>query len=569
MKYYLMEYKLDNIHKYFQLPIFHNKKKMTVSDNIKNDLELLDAKNNHSLYNSIFEENDVYGESTSDMWSEYYTNDKEFLKDTQKILSSKINYDVDILQCWNKIKSDREFNERYHFIDFKYFTFLNKNSLFLQLLSLYKFASPLITLIYPIVMMFIPLIFAKYYMKMNVSFHQYYSLIKMMLMNNSVVKLFTEFSIHNWRQSFYLLFSACMYIFSIYQNIISCINFYKNMKHINNYIIELRNYTSKEINLMNQFADNCKNHSTYNEFINVMNKHKEVLIENNKIFNRVIPYKWNYHNISHMGFSLKLLYQIYYDTHFHNAIMYSFGFNGFICNIKNIQNNLHRKHISLAKFGKKTKFVKAYYPKFKNLKHVKNKYTLSKNLIISGPNASGKTTLIKTTLFNILLSQQIGCGFFKTGSIKPYKFIHSYLNIPDTSDRDSLFQAEARRCKEIISLLDKNKKDTHFCIFDELYSGTNPYEANASAYAFIKYMLNKNIDFMLTTHFIELCESLNKCSNIENVQMQIKSDNDSIQYLYTLKKGISHYRGGVHVLKDLKYPDEIINMTKEYLKKNS
>ena len=52
--------------------------------------------------------------------------------------------------------------------------------------------------------------------------------------------------------------------------------------------------------------------------------------------------------------------------------MYSFGFNGFICNIKNIQNNLHRKHISLAKFGKKTKFVKAYYPKFKNLKHVKN-----------------------------------------------------------------------------------------------------------------------------------------------------------------------------------------------------
>ena len=61
-------------------------------------------------------------------------------------------------------------------------------------------------------------------------------------------------------------------------------------------------------------------------------------------------------------------------------------------------------------------------------------------------------------------------GFFNKGKTKLYTNIHCYLNIL-TLDRDSLFQAEARRCVNIIHSL-KNKGN-HFCIFDELYSGTN------------------------------------------------------------------------------------------------
>ncbi len=79
-------------------------------------------------------------------------------------------------------------------------------------------------------------------------------------------------------------------------------------------------------------------------------------------------------------------------------------------------------------------------------------------------------------------------------------------------------------------------------------------------------MTGKNIDFMLTTHFVELCESLDDDRNIDNVQMDIQEDNDRIKYLYTMKSGISRYRGGVHVLKDLDYPSEIIELTREYLK---
>ena len=110
-------------------------------------------------------------------------------------------------------------------------------------------------------------------------------------------------------------------------------------------------------------------------------------------------------------------------------------------------------------------------------------------MLITGPNAAGKTTLLKTTLFNLILSQQIGYGFFDKSNICVFDHFHCYLNIPDTSGRDSLFQAEARRCKEILDIIKNKNKEKHFCIFDELYSGTNPYEAVASAYSYILYII--------------------------------------------------------------------------------
>ena len=70
----------------------------------------------------------------------------------------------------------------------------------------------------------------------------------------------------------------------------------------------------------------------------------------------------------------------------------------------------------------------------------------------------------------------------------PFDHIHCYLNIPDTSSRDSLFQAEARRCLEILTKIKDNEDKKHFCIFDELFSGTNPYEAISSAKSYLTHI---------------------------------------------------------------------------------
>jgi DNA mismatch repair ATPase MutS len=167
-------------------------------------------------------------------------------------------------------------------------------------------------------------------------------------------------------------------------------------------------------------------------------------------------------------------------------------------------------------------------------------------------------------LINIICSQQFGCGFYDLAIIKPYDHIHCYLNIPDTSGRDSLFQAEARRCKEIIDIIDKDMKhkETHFCAFDELYSGTNPEEATISAIAFMKYIIkNENVNSILTTHFIDVCKKLDNDKLIKNYHMVTNKVNNKLEYLYKMKTGISHVKGGINVLYDMNYPDEIIKNT--------
>ena len=209
----------------------------------------------------------------------------------------------------------------------------------------------------------------------------------------------------------------------------------------------------------------------------------------------------------------------------------------------------------------KTAFKNAYYPALIGSSAVKNSYDLNKQLIITGPNASGKTTTLKTTLINILMSQQFGCGCYESATVKPYKYMHCYLNIPDTIGRDSLLQAEARRCKHIIDAVkESGTKDTHFCIFDELYSGTNPEEAIISAYVVMNYLAkHKNVTTMLTTHYAELCRKLEKKENMKNCHMKVLKKEDNFEYTYLLEEGISIVKGGVKVLMDMDYPQEIID----------
>ena len=165
-----------------------------------------------------------------------------------------------------------------------------------------------------------------------------------------------------------------------------------------------------------------------------------------------------------------------------------------------------------------------------------------------------------------MFSQQFGIGYFDEAKLSPFDHFHCYINIPDTSGRDSLFQAEARRCKKILDNIYENPKERHFCVFDELYSGTNPYEAISSAYGYIKYIIkNKKVKFLLTTHFIRLCKILDKDKNIENCSMKTTIENDIPNYYYKIVNGISNVKGGITVLKEIHYPDEIIEDSRKIL----
>jgi hypothetical protein len=556
---------------HFKLPIYYNDKKVKLKQNIIDDLELVKTVDSscNSIYSYYVNNSNELSTNVINQISEYYTTDTDFLKDNQTLFKTynkssdanitKYSDYTNILSVWNNIKSNTEFKEKYHYITWSMFNFLNTSDIFLQWLTIANISSPFISLIMPIIMMIIPLIFLKL-RGVNMSINQYVNILKCIPQSNNIMKLCTSGNIHD---KIYPCLSIGFYIFSFYQNIMLSINSYKNIINIHKYLKEVELYLEYTVNSMTNYLAYSQNLPTFKEFNNVVNDKIQILTDLKNKLQKISDMSFfNFTKIFEIGYVLKCFYELYENKIYNDAIMYSFGFNGYVDCVEGLVFNIKNGHINFCEFidnSKKMVFKNSYHASLKNDKHVKNTIKFNKNMILSGPNASGKTTLLKNTLINIICSQQFGCGFYEDAKVHPFKYLHCYLNIPDTSGRDSLFQAEARRCKEILDTIDANKGDTHFCAFDEIYSGTNPEEAVATASSFLTYLnKNKNVSYILTTHFLKVCKKLKNNKNILNCNMHTIAYANDVKYTYSLKKGISKIKGGVNVLKQLNYPSEII-----------
>jgi DNA mismatch repair ATPase MutS len=503
------------------------------------------------------------GEKLLDLWKESYSYDKRFLTQSQdlyKTLNLSPYEQLDNTTTdWNTFKEQTNFLDKYNYLDWSHFLFLNNNSMFLQCSCINTILSPIMTIILPILLCIIPFIILKMRNK-KLTLDQYYGMLKHILSRHPLGKIF-ELKTANTKQRCYIIGSLLLYLFQIYQNIKSSYQFYTNMLSIQNLFITLSNFSKDTLSKMNNYLTVSKKYTTYMLFNNEVTIYRDKLVTlNTKLQNNAL-------NMVSLGEHMKVFYELYNDTSIQDTIDYALSFQGYLDNINGIQSLIKTKCINKCKYSKRNnKIEDNYYALVDTNTCVKNSNTLTHNFIITGPNAAGKTTFLKSTLINIILSQQIGYGFYKSAIINPYTYIHCYLNIPDTSNRDSLFQAEARRCKEILdNISDTKSSETIFCIFDELYSGTNPSEAVASAQAFLSYLSNKsNVTFMITTHYIELCSKLED-ENTKNYNMNIIKKDDTVRYTYLLNKGISDIKGGVQVLKQLNYPEHIISKTKENL----
>ena len=562
---------------HFKIPIYYNKEKVVLNQNIITDLELIKTVDSSStpIYSYLFDNSNTFSKKSIEQITQYYTTDVDFLKDNQtliktyKKLPQKYNDIIspnysNIIELWNEIKNDVSFKEKYYYLDWAMLEFLNKSEFFLQWMSVYNIASPIISFFIPIIILIIPFFVIKL-KGLSLTIPEYIYVLKTVISNHSIGKLFTEFNNVEIGQKIYLLVSAAFYVFSIYQNVILCTRFNNNMIKIHKYFLEIKEYLDFTINSMENYLTYSSSlHSQY-EFNNILIDKIKVLKELKNKISRISEYKLSLKKIFEIGHILKYFYEIYENEDYNNALLYSFGFNGYIDCFEGLINNVEERKINFAVFinkKKKNNFKNNYYAVLKNNNPIKNNIKLDKNVIITGPNASGKTTILKSVLINVILTQQFGCGFYDSAKLKPYKYIHCYLNIPDTSGRDSLFQSEARRCKEILDIIDNNKKDLHLCVFDELYSGTNPEEAIISSTAFMEYLVkNKFVSSMLTTHFISVCEKLENNKNITNHHMDVIKQNNKIQYNYLFKEGISKIKGGLNVLYDMNYPKEIIENT--------
>ena len=621
-----------------------------IDKSVLSDLELIECTkpvNNHPdaedveskpMYAHIFQPQSAFAKRYLGMWAKQMTSSVPHLQDTQRFIAaiSKTQehhvVDCDKIEAiWTRIKTDASFRDKFNYIDYAPLDMLNRSPTFLQCYSMYNLFSPILSFLMPVIMLIVPFFLLKL-QGVPITLPTYFGIIKMMLSQHAIGKLIFDMSSVSWDKRIYILVSVVFYFVQMYQNVVSCHRFYRNTFLVHDDLAAIRAYANETIHKMRTFAAHCaQGNGTYAQFAADLNSNREQLERMVAALDRIDPPALTAKKCLQIGYVMQQYYAVFSDAHISACMQYSFGFNAFAehmthfgtllqdnkvaacefitgdeTNEDDVEDNAAKDNAKSNKKKSKTKsktkthseIVNGYYVATAVMNDetpVKNTVSLNKRLVITGPNASGKTTILKMTMLNILFSQQLGYGFYETGTrIHPYHHLHSYLNIPDTSGRDSLFQAESRRCKEI---LDKLTPSRHFCIFDELYSGTNPYEAIASAYGYITHLTKlDNVDFMLTTHYIQLCklfeqqntssesdkrEKIDKKSTesntntnnennannkIRNLHMEVADrGNYDFKYLYTLRPGISSIKGGIKVLYDLQYPASIVETTRSIL----
>jgi hypothetical protein len=587
------------------------------------------------MYAHVFQPQSAFAKRYLGMWAKQFTTSVPHLQDTQRFIASvsgskalKHDSDYDRIEAiWTRIKTDAAFRDKFNYIDYAPLDMLNRSPTFLQCYSMYNLFSPVLSFLMPVIMLIVPFFLLKL-QGVPITMPTYFGIIKMMLSQHAIGKLLFDMSSVSWDKRIYILVSVVFYVVQMYQNVVSCHRFYRNTFLVHDDLATIRAYADDTIHKMREFAANARvAGGTYVPFLSDLDRNREQMERMVAALDRIDAPALTAKKCLQIGYVMQQYYAVFSDAGIASCMQYSFGFNAFAEHMAHFGTLLREGHVAACDFidrakmqdesqqsppkqkdkkkrdkkdkqdknnnaGNHSIIVNGYYiaTAINEESHnesndtngpIKNTVSLDKRLVITGPNASGKTTILKMTMLNILFSQQLGYGFYETGTrICPYHQLHSYLNIPDTSGRDSLFQAESRRCKEILDKLtltsDTGNDCRHFCIFDELYSGTNPYEAIASAYGYIMHLAkHDNVDFMLTTHYIQLCKLFESESattpsdrgdKIHNLHMEVADrGNYDFKYLYTLRPGISGIKGGIKVLYDLQYPASIVETTRRIL----
>ena len=575
------------------------------------------------MYMHLFAPSTEFGRERLPDWTRYYTSDTTYLEDTQTILqtvesetcqdtvgkATRVAPLTRVLDIWDHVTQhdEEDFMDKYNFIGWGPLRGLNGSSWFLQLFSMINLSSPIFSLLMPLVLLVVPFVLLRV-RGVPLTMEQYVTVLADIARHHFIGKAIATLRQGSFDKWMYGGIMLGFYLLQIYQNVTACLRFYQNLSTIQRELLVLKTYVTESADAMEGFvqryrarlrssayAGYCRDVAQYAGRLRGLQSQLAGVHDRG-------AWTASTGGWSNVGYMLTCYYRLHSDTEVQTCVNYSMGFHGWMEHLRGLGRRWRAGDLGLASFSAcpkdsevshvsedstepaaepatelvaTTKFVQQYYLPL-GPGSVRNDGCLDRHWLITGPNAAGKTTYLKTTLLNVLLTQQVGAGCYTEAWMpQPYTHLHSYLNIPDTSERDSLFQAEARRCKEILDLVQSPKSSPspspssrHFCIFDELYSGTNPHEATKAAYAFLQYLsTHDHVDFLLTTHYTEVCERLAEAPRIRVAQMavEVDPDTDRIQaYTYRVVPGISRVEGATQVLTDMGYPDAILKTIRAF-----
>ncbi len=198
---------------------------------------------------------------------------------------------------------------------------------------------------------------------------------------------------------------------------------------------------------------------------------------------------------------------------------------------------------------------------------VSNSFSQRRGMIITGSNASGKSTFLKMTAINAILAQTIHTCAAKNYTGCFYR-IYSSMSLRDNLDNgESYYIVEIKALKRILDEAARADRNPVLCFVDEVLRGTNTVERIAASAQILEKLSENGIICFAATHDIELTHLLE--NNYDNFHFEEDVKDGDVLFSYHLLPGRSQTRNAIKLLEIIGFSDDIIdranNMAKNFI----
>lgn len=184
---------------------------------------------------------------------------------------------------------------------------------------------------------------------------------------------------------------------------------------------------------------------------------------------------------------------------------------------------------------------------------VSNSVAMGRSCIVTGSNASGKSTFIKAVAVNVLLAQSIFTCTARHFELPRTGLITSMAVRDDILSGESYYIKEINYLKRIIDGL--SPETPTVCIVDEILRGTNTQERIAASCAVLRYLAGRNCLAIVASHDIELTQLLK--DQYDNFHFSEQITDGGITFSYKIKSGPADSKNAIRLLEFMGFPQEI------------
>jgi len=190
---------------------------------------------------------------------------------------------------------------------------------------------------------------------------------------------------------------------------------------------------------------------------------------------------------------------------------------------------------------------------------VPNDLVTDKSILITGSNASGKSTYLKTAALAVIMAQSICTVLASSYSAKAMKVYSSMALKDDLVSGESYYIVETRALKRMLDAIGEDR--SVLCIADEVLRGTNTVERIAASSEVLGALAAAGALCIVATHDIELCGLLGDLYRLFHFEEQVKDD--EIIFDYRIKDGEATTRNAINLLRLMGFDSGIVSRAHE------